>query len=99
MQICGGSSGGRTPQALPAVESAGPASHQEVSSRSGDAELSHFEVIKCLVRKAGFLREVAEDIALDLRFHSSSLSGKVVSIPPLVFMDGISLPTRPLFHR
>ena len=68
------SSGGRTSRPLLAVEPVGSAPHQEVSSRF----LSCKETIKHLIRKAGFLEEVAEVVASDLRVpqqHSVKESG------------------------
>ena len=62
-----GSSGGRTCRATPTVESSGPASHQKVSLESGDIVASCMEVIRCLVCRAGFSREVMEVIASDIR--------------------------------
>ena len=49
------------------MASAGSASCQEVPWWSGDASTSRIEVIRCLLRKGGFLREVVEVVALNLR--------------------------------
>ena len=48
------------------VEPSRSASHPEVLSQSGDSPPLHVEVIKHLVKEAGFLGEVAEVVAKDL---------------------------------
>ena len=52
---------------FPVLESSGSTTLQEVSLGSGDTAASLVEVIRCLVCKAGFLREVVEVVALNLR--------------------------------
>ena len=59
------------------MEAAGSSLHQEISSWPGDTASSHKEIIKHLVRKAGFSRKVLEVITLDNGLQSSTLLRKV----------------------
>ena len=68
-----GSSGGRSSRLPLAGEFSGPAAHQEVSQRYGDTVTSHIDIVKWLVRKAGFLKEVAKAVTLDLRRSAACL--------------------------
>ena len=67
------SSGGRTSWAPLSVESLGPATRQEVSQRYGDAVTLCMEVVKRVICKAYFSKEVAEVVIPDLRKSTACL--------------------------
>ena len=82
------SSGDQSSQAHLAVESPCPASRTEVPSGPGDIALSRPKVFQQLVWKGGFSCSCGGCRFTAQRFFSSSLSGEMVSLAPLVSMQG-----------
>ena len=67
---------------------------------SGDVVASCVEIIKLLIHKAGFSREVAKVIPLDLRGSTAAFYWRKWSrFLHYTNVVGVILSARPLFHR